>query len=65
MDSSSGGPDTKETPSTTKLGGQARCVLDNFLDKWDHINADNPNYEDVVIRETSIDVRALKEIERL
>ena len=28
-----------------KLGGQARQVLDNYLDKWDHTNEDNPNYE--------------------
>ena len=28
-----------------KMGGQARRVLDNYLDKWDHKNEYNPNYE--------------------
>lgn len=33
-----------------KLSGQARRVVDNFLDKWDHTNED---YEDAITREAS------------
>ena len=39
-----------------KLGGQARRVLDNFLDKWDHPNADNLDYEDAFTCEANRDV---------
>ena len=39
-----------------KLGGQARRVLENFLEKWDHTDADNSDYEDAVSREASKDV---------
>ena len=34
-----------------KLGGQVKRVLDNYLDKWDHINKDNRDFEDAVICE--------------
>ena len=37
-----------------KLRGQARCVLNTFLDEWDHAYADN--LEDDVTREASRDV---------
>ena len=33
-----------------KLGGQAKRILDNFLDKWDRTNEDNVDYEDAVGR---------------
>ena len=36
-----------------KLGGQARRVFDNYVDKWDHTNAENPNYEDALTIEAN------------
>ena len=39
-----------------KLGGRARRVLDNFIDKWDHTKEDNPDYEDATAREAILDV---------
>ena len=39
-----------------KLGGQARRVLDNFPNKWDHTNEDNLDFEDGTTREANKDV---------
>ena len=36
-----------------KLGGQARRVLDNFVDKWGFTNEDLVNYEEAATREAS------------
>ena len=36
-----------------KLGGQARRLLDNYVDKWDHRDIGNLFYEDAVTREAS------------
>ena len=33
-----------------KLGGQARRVLDNFLDMWDHTDEENLDYEEATTR---------------
>lgn len=38
------------------VGGQARRILNNFLDKWDHANVDNVDYEDAIIHEAKKDV---------
>ena len=35
------------------LSGQARRVLDNFVDKWDFTNEDHVNYEEAITREAS------------
>ena len=37
-------------------GGQARCALDNFIDKWDHTKEDNRDYEDAITWEANRDV---------
>ena len=43
-----------------KLGGQARRVLNNFIDKWDHTKEDNLDDEDAISWEAIRDVwRAL------
>ena len=36
-----------------KLGGQARRLLDNYIDKWDYRDIGNLFYEDAVTREAS------------
>ena len=36
-----------------KLGGQARRLLDNYIDKWDYRDIGNLCYEDAVTREAS------------
>ena len=36
-----------------KLGGQARRLLDNYIDRWDYRNDDNLYYEEAVTREAS------------
>ena len=35
------------------LGGQARRLLDNFVDKWDYRDEANPFYEEAVTLEAS------------
>ena len=66
MEGSPGGPQSTSAHGLTqysyledlgmKLGGQARRVLYSFLDKWDHTNEDNPDYEDAITGEASRDV---------
>ena len=34
-----------------KLGGQARQVLDNLFEKWDHNKEDNMDYEEATTHE--------------
>ena len=36
-----------------RMGGQARRLLDNFIDKWDYRDETNPFYEEAVTREAS------------
>ena len=36
-----------------KLGGQARRLLDNYIEKWDYCNIGNLCYEEAVTREAS------------
>ena len=36
-----------------RMGGQARRLLDNFIDKWDYRDDTNPFYEEAVTREAS------------
>ena len=36
-----------------RLGGQARRLLDNFIDKWDYLDEANPFYEEAITREAS------------
>ena len=36
-----------------KLGGQARRLLDNYIDKWDYRDVGNLCYEEAVTREAS------------
>ena len=36
-----------------RLGGQARRLLDNFIDKWDYRDEANPFYEEAVTRGAS------------
>ena len=36
-----------------KLGGQARRLLDNYIDRWDYRNDENLYYEEAVTREAS------------
>ena len=39
------------TSSILTVGGQARRVLDNYVDKWDCTKEDHVNYEEAVTRE--------------
>lgn len=39
-----------------KLGGQARRAFDNFVEKSNHTNDNNPDYEDAVTREAKWEV---------
>lgn len=39
-----------------KLGGQARRVLEKFIDMWDHTNEDNLDYEEATSNEAIRDV---------
>ena len=36
-----------------KLGGQARRLLDNYIDKWDYRDISNLFYEEAIAREAS------------
>ena len=36
-----------------RMGGQARCLLNNSVDKWGHKGKSNPIYEEAVTREAS------------
>ena len=36
-----------------RMGGQARRLLDNFIDKWDYRDKADPFYEEAVTREAS------------
>ena len=40
----------------TKLTDEASQVLDEFSDKWDFDNVENPNYEEAVWREADREV---------
>ena len=35
-----------------RLGGQARQLLDNFIDRWDFHDHEQPYYEAALVRET-------------